>query len=101
MPNWRDIVELALQAASTLAEAPLIGCDIAAVEGGALIVEPNFTPDVFMTQLADRCGMLDAPCNAFLAARKDRARQVKRQRRTAQSIEARERMRRLGRDMGA
>jgi len=42
---------------------------IAAVERGALIVEPNFTPDVFMTQLADRCGMLHARCNAFLAAR--------------------------------
>jgi hypothetical protein len=54
-----------------------------------------------MTQLADRCDMLDAHFNAFLAARKDRARHVKRQRHNAQSIEARERMRRLGRDMGA
>jgi hypothetical protein len=78
---------------------PLIGWDIAAVEGGALIVEPNFTPDFSMTQLADRCGMLDARCNAFLAARREVARRAKRQRRTAQCIEARERMRRLGRDM--
>jgi Sugar-transfer associated ATP-grasp len=101
VPNWRGIVELALEAASTLAEVPLIGWDIAAVEGGALIVEPNFTPDFFMTQLADRCGMLDARFNTFLAARKEAARQAKRQRRTARSIEARERMRRLGRDMGA
>jgi hypothetical protein len=101
VPNWHGIVELALEAASALAEVPLIGWDIAAVEGGALIVEPNFTPDFFMTQLADRCGMLDARFNAFLAARKKAARQAKRQRRTAQSIEARERMRRLGRAMGA
>jgi hypothetical protein len=101
VPNWRDIVKLALEAASTLAEVPLIGWDIAAVEGGALIVEPNFTPDFFMTQLADRCGMLDARLQAFLAACQQRARQTKRQRRTAQSVEARERMRRLGRDMGA
>jgi hypothetical protein len=78
---------------------PLIGWDIAAVEGGALIVEPNFTPDFSMTQLADRCGMLDARCNAFLAARREVARRAKRQRHTAQCIEARERMRRLGRDM--
>jgi hypothetical protein len=45
VPNGRDIVELALEAASTLAEVPLIGWDITAVEGGALIVEPNFTPE--------------------------------------------------------
>ena len=74
VPNWREIVGLALEAASTLAEVPLIGWDMAAVEGGALIVEPNFTPDFFMTQLADRRGMLDARFNAFLAGRKLAAR---------------------------
>jgi hypothetical protein len=99
VPNWRQIVALALDAAAALVEVPLIGWDLAAVEGGALIVEPNFTPDFFMTQLADRRGMLDAGFNAFLAARKEAGRQVKRQRRSRQSIEARERMRRLGRDI--
>jgi hypothetical protein len=94
VPNGRDIVELAREAASTLAEVPLLGWDMAAVEGGALIVEPNF-----LTQLADRCSMLDARFNAFLAARRQVARRAKPQRRTAQCIEARERMRRLGRDM--
>jgi hypothetical protein len=78
---------------------PLIGWDMAAVEGGALIVEPNFTPDFFMTQLADRRGMLDAPFNAFLAGCKAAAQRIKRKRRTALSAEGRERMRRLGRDM--
>jgi hypothetical protein len=99
VPNWRDIVGVALEAASALAEVPLIGWDMAAVEGGALIVEPNFTPDFFMTQLADRRGMLDARFNAFLADCKAAARQTKRSRRIAQSAEGRERMRRLGRDM--
>jgi hypothetical protein len=99
VPNWREIVSLALDAASTLSEVPLIGWDMAAVEGGALIVEPNFTPDFFMTQLADRRGMLDARFNAFLASCKAAAQRTKRKRRAAQSAEGRERMRRLGRDM--
>ncbi|HJU30831.1 MAG TPA: sugar-transfer associated ATP-grasp domain-containing protein [Hyphomicrobiaceae bacterium] len=99
VPNWNQIVSLAKEAASTLPEVPLIGWDMAAVEGGALIVEPNFTPDFFMTQLADRRGMLDAPFTAFLEARKAAAKQVKRGRRIAQTAEGRERMRRLGRDM--
>jgi hypothetical protein len=72
---------------------------MAAVEGGALIVEPNFTPDFFMTQLADRRGILDASFNAFVAQRKAMAQQTKRQRRIAHTAEGRERIRRLGRDM--
>jgi hypothetical protein len=99
VPNWSQVVGTAKEAASTLPEVPLIGWDMAAVDGGALIVEPNFTPDFFMTQLADRRGMLDAPFTAFLEARKTAAKQVKRGRRIAQTAEGRERMRRLGRDM--
>jgi Sugar-transfer associated ATP-grasp len=99
VPNWHEIVSLALDAASTLSEVPLIGWDMAAVEGGALIVEPNFTPDFFMTQLADRRGMLDARFNAFLAGRKAAAQQIKKKQRMARSAEGHDRMRRLGRDM--
>jgi hypothetical protein len=99
VPNWREIVSLALDAASTLSEVPLIGWDMAAVESGALIVEPNFTPDFFMTQLADRRGMLDARFNAFLEGCKAAARQVKRKRRSLHNTETHERLRRLGRDM--
>jgi Sugar-transfer associated ATP-grasp len=99
VPNWREIVSLALDAASSLREVPLIGWDMAASEAGALIVEPNFTPDFFMTQLADRRGMLDERFNAFLAGCKATAQQTKKSRRVAQSAEAHERMRRLGRDM--
>ena len=51
-----------------------IGWDIAVVEGGALMVEPNFTPDFFTTQLGS---ILDARFNAF-PARKEAARQAKR-----------------------
>jgi hypothetical protein len=99
VPNWREIFRLALDAAATLAEVRLIGWDIAAVEGGALIVEPNFTPDFIMAQLADRRGMLDARFNAFLAECTAAARQSKRRLRAGQATEAQQRLRRLGRDM--
>jgi acetolactate synthase regulatory subunit len=99
VPGWREIVTLALEAASTLSEVRLIGWDMAAAETGALIVEPNFTPDFFMTQLADRRGMLDQRFNTFLASCRAAARQAKRNRRTGRTIEAHERLRRLGRDV--
>ena len=99
MPGWRGIVSLALEAASTLSEVRLIGWDMAAVEDGALIVEPNFTPDFFMTQLADRRGVLDARFIGFLASCKAAARLEKRKRRTGQAAEAQHSLRRLGRDM--
>jgi hypothetical protein len=44
VPNDRDIVAPALDAASTPGAARLIDWHIAAVEGGAFIVEPNFAP---------------------------------------------------------
>jgi hypothetical protein len=99
VPNWRDIFRLALDAASTLGEVRLIGWDIAAVEAGALIVEPNFTPDLIMAQIADRRGMLDARFNTFLAQCKAAARQSKRNLRIGQASEARQSLRRLGRDL--
>lgn len=99
VPNWREVFRLALDAASTLGEVPLIGWDIAAVETGALIVEPNFTPDFIMAQIADRRGMLDGRFNVFLAQCKAAARQTKQRRRTGQTAEGRQQLRRLGRDM--
>jgi hypothetical protein len=67
VPNWPKIISVALEAAATLYEVPLIGWDIAATEEGALIVEPNFTPDFDLPQLADRRGILDDQFKAFLA----------------------------------
>ena len=99
VPNWREIFRLALDAASALREVRLIGWDIAAVEGGALIVEPNFTPDFLMAQLADRRGMLDARFNTFLAQCKAGARQTKRKLRSGQVGQTRESLRRLRRDV--
>ncbi|MGE0849353.1 MAG: sugar-transfer associated ATP-grasp domain-containing protein [Hyphomicrobiaceae bacterium] len=99
VPNWREIFRLALDAASALREVRLIGWDIAAVESGALIVEPNFTPDFLMAQLADRRGMLDARFNTFLAQCKAGVRQTKWKLRTGQVGQTRESLRRLRRDV--
>jgi hypothetical protein len=99
VPNWREITALALEAASTLGEVPLIGWDMAAVEEGALIVEPNFTPDFFMAQLADRRGMLDERFKVFLAYCRDAAQKAKKQLRSGIRAEGRDRLRRLRRDM--
>jgi hypothetical protein len=67
VPNWPKIISVALEAAATLYEVPLIGWDIAPTDDGALIVEPNFTPDFDLPQLADRRGILDDQFKAFLA----------------------------------
>ena len=66
-PMWEDLVKVALEAARTLKDTPLIGWDMAATDEGALIVEPNFTPDFILPQIADRRGMMDERMKAFLA----------------------------------
>ncbi len=99
VPDWREITGLALEAASTLGEVPLIGWDMAAAEEGALIVEPNFTPDFFMVQLADRRGMLDERFKGFLAHCKAAAQHAKKKQRSDAHVETQGRLRRLGRDM--
>jgi hypothetical protein len=99
VPNWREVTGLALEAASTLGEVRLIGWDMAATEAGVLIVEPNFTPDFFMVQLADRRGILDERFKAFLAHCKAAAQRAKKKQRSGLNAETQGRLRRLGRDM--
>ena len=66
IPNWDTVRALALEGAEILADTPLIGWDIAAVEDGAVVVEVNCTPDLMLPQLADARGVLDAEMRAFL-----------------------------------
>ena len=73
VPNWEEISRLALEAARVVEEMPLVGWDIAPVDGGAVLVEPNESPDFKLHQIADRRGILDAEFAAFLAARKKSA----------------------------
>jgi hypothetical protein len=69
VPNWSEIVRLALDGARLLDSLPLVGWDIAPTESGAILVEANVTPDFRLHQLADRKGVLDQSFSAFLQKR--------------------------------
>jgi hypothetical protein len=70
VPSWPEILRLARAGAALFPDLPLIGWDIAPVEGGAVIVELNETPDFILPQLADGRGMMDETFARFIAARK-------------------------------
>jgi hypothetical protein len=95
IPNWSQIIGVALEAAATLHEVPLIGWDMAATEDGAVIVEPNFTPDFDLAQLADRRGILDDQFKAFLADCQLARRAAKKKLRTVYRAETSDRIARL------
>lgn len=73
VPNWQEVILLALEGAKVVEEIPLVGWDIAPIDSGAVIVELNETPDFNLHQLADRRGMMDAAFTEFLAERKQHA----------------------------
>jgi hypothetical protein len=73
IPNWPDILDVALQGACVMQHVPLIGWDIAPTPDRATIVEMNETPDCFLHQLADSRGMLDDEFNDFVAFQKRNA----------------------------
>ncbi len=66
VPNWSEVTRTALEAAKVLPDFKLIGWDIAPVDGGAMLVELNQTPDFILPQLADRRGIMDADFRRFL-----------------------------------
>ncbi|MEZ5773879.1 MAG: sugar-transfer associated ATP-grasp domain-containing protein [Hyphomicrobiaceae bacterium] len=66
IPNFEEVVALALDGARVFSEIPLIGWDIAPTDEGGVIVEGNFAPDFKLVQMAERRGILDAELAAFL-----------------------------------
>jgi hypothetical protein len=70
IPEWNQIVDLALEGAKVLPEVALVGWDIAPVDGGAVLVELNHNPDFKLTQIADRRGTMDSVMKEFLAERR-------------------------------
>ena len=78
VPNWSTVCEVAKEGARLFKETGVIGWDIAPVEKGAVVVEANATPDFILPQLADRRGALDPEVRTFLAERKKRRRERKR-----------------------
>ena len=70
VPNWQEVKLLAMDGAKVLEDLPLVGWDIAPVDSGVVMVEPNLNPDFRLHQLADRRGILDTTVKSFLADRK-------------------------------
>ncbi len=100
IPNWKGLAETACKAASMLGGLRLIGWDMAATDAGPVIVEPNYTPDFDMVQMADRRGILEPQFEAFLEECRLAAARGKRKLREMQLAEVRERMREFGSSMG-
>jgi hypothetical protein len=73
VPNWPEVLMLALEGAKVLEDIPLVGWDIAPVDSGAIVVEPNINPDFNLHQIADRRGILDDTLREFLQERKKHA----------------------------
>lgn len=70
VPLYGQLVAMAVEAHRMFPDVGLIGWDMAATEAGALIVEPNITPDFVLPQLADGRGIMDDEFKAFLAERR-------------------------------
>lgn len=71
VPLWPELLKLALEGAKLMQHVAMIGWDMAALEGGPMIIEMNERPDLFLNQLADGRGVLDNELNGFLAQQKN------------------------------
>lgn len=69
IPNWRSLVDLALEGTKVIPALALIGWDIASIDGGAVLVELNHNPDFKLPQLADGRGIMDDAMAEFIAER--------------------------------
>src|SRR5215469_967529 len=70
IPHWPAVVATVTEGARLMQHVPLIGWDVTALDSGPLIVEMNGRPDLFLPQLADARGVLDAELVDFLAVQK-------------------------------
>lgn len=70
VPGWSGIVDLALDCARAFPGVPLIGWDIAPTDDGAVLIEPNHTPDFMLPQIADTCGVMDERLKSAMARSK-------------------------------
>jgi hypothetical protein len=78
IPHWESILGIALSGAKLMQHVSMIGWDIAAAESGAVLVEMNETPDLFLHQLSDRRGVLEQELLDFVAYQERNARDYKR-----------------------
>lgn len=70
VPLYRELVDTAVEGHKLFPDFGILGWDMAATDEGALIVEPNTTPDFVLPQLADCRGIMDAAFQAFLEERR-------------------------------
>jgi hypothetical protein len=70
VPNWDAMKATSVEGARLMRQVPMIGWDMASGPDGAIIVEMNQTPDVFLNQLADIRGLLEPEFLAFMAFQK-------------------------------
>ncbi|MFI4974546.1 MAG: sugar-transfer associated ATP-grasp domain-containing protein [Caulobacterales bacterium] len=73
VPGWQALKATAVEAARAMHGLGVIGWDMAPAEPGPVIVEMNETPDLFLNQIADRRGALDADFTAFLSSQRQAA----------------------------
>lgn len=73
IPQWNDVVGLAVSAAQLFPDLSLLGWDVGVTDAGPIIVEVNESPDMTLLQLADRRGMLDEEFKRFIRDSKARA----------------------------
>jgi hypothetical protein len=66
LPHWRRVLDTAIEAARLMQHVPLIGWDIAVLDGGPVIIEMNECPDFIMIQLADARGILQPELMDFM-----------------------------------
>ena len=76
VPNWAAMKATAVEGARLMHQVPMIGWDMAPGPDGAIIVEMNQTPDVFLHQLADARGLLEPEFLAFMAFQKQSCRRA-------------------------
>lgn len=66
IPNFKQVLDLALEGARVFSDIRIIGWDIAPTPEGGVIVEGNYAPDFKLVQMAECRGILDSRLNAFL-----------------------------------
>jgi hypothetical protein len=57
LPEWRQVMELALAAHTAFPEFPSIGWDIAITPSGVVLIEANYNWDVVLAQQPACCGL--------------------------------------------
>ena len=67
IPNFKAIIDLALEGARVFKDIRIVGWDIAPTDDGGVIVEGNYAPDFKLVEMVERRGILDARMASFLA----------------------------------